>query len=142
MLPMNSIVNLAGTDYELRFDIMALTSAHNIIKQLGFPRVNVWSLADTPYDLGEEVVLVTHGINGAKRAAKDKNMVMIDDVNELFQAHFDFVADKIQLVEDEKEAMVAFQKEHNDLMESIAKAVRAGIGFRRADIKGGAKRDK
>jgi hypothetical protein len=139
---MNSIINLAGTDYELRFDIMALTSAQSIIKQLGFVRANVWSLADTPYDLGEEVVLVAHGINGAKRAAKTKDMISIDEVNELFQAHFEYVADKIQLIEDEKEAMEAFQKEHNELMEGIAKAVRAGIGFRRAEIKGGAKRDK
>jgi hypothetical protein len=139
---MNSIINLAGTDYELRFDIMALTSAQNIIKQLGFPRVNVWSLADTPYDLGEEVVLVAHGINGARRAAKMRDMVSIDDVNEMFQAHFDFVAEKIQLIEDEKEAMDAFQKEHNTLMESIGRAVRAGIGFRRAGVKGGANRDQ
>lgn len=140
MQPTNSIISLAGKEYELRFDIMALTSAQSILKQIGFRRENVWSLADTPYDLGEEIVLVAHGINGAKRAGKDKNMVTTDDVQEMFQDHFDFIAERIQLIEDEKEAMDAFQKEHTDLMEQISKAVRVGIGFRRAATKGGAKR--
>lgn len=142
MQPMNAMITLAGKEYELRFDIMALTSAQGIMKQMGFHRENVWSLADSPYDLGEEVILVTHGINGAKRAAKDKNMVTLDDVQEYFQDHFEYVASKIELIEDEKEAMEAFQKEHAGLMEQLGNAVRAGIGFRRAATKGGAKRGK
>lgn len=139
---MNSIINLAGKDYELRFDIIALTSAHNVIKALGYKRDNVWSLGDTPFDLGEEVVLVAHGINGAKRLAKDKGMVSVDEVQEMFQEHFDYLAEKVSAIEDEKEAMETFQNEHNKLMTSIGEAVRAGIGFRRGATKGGSKRSK
>lgn len=142
MQPMNSIVKLAGKDYELRFDIVALTSAHTLIKGLGYKRENVWSLGDTPFDLGEEVVLVAHGINGAKRLAKDKGTVTIEEVQEMFQEHFDYIAEKVSAIEDEKEAMEAFQEEHNKLMVSIGEAVRAGIGFRRGAIKGGSKRTK
>jgi hypothetical protein len=127
---MNSIITLSGKDYELRFDIVALTSAHNLIKGLGYKRENVWSLGDTPFDLGEEVVLVAHGINGAKRLAKDKNLLNMEEVQELFQEHFDYLAEKM------------FQEEHEKLMTSIGEAVRAGIGFRRSSIKGGAKRDQ
>lgn len=139
---MNSIITLSGKDYELRFDIIALTSAHNLIKSMGYKRENVWSLGDVPFDLGEEVVLVAHGINGAKRLAKDKNTMTIEEVQELFQEHFDYMAEKVSAIEDEKEAMDAFQNEHNKLMTSIGEAVRAGIGFRRSSTKGGAKRGK
>jgi hypothetical protein len=139
---MNSIITLSGKDYELRFDIVALTSAHNLIKGLGYKRENVWSLGDTPFDLGEEVVLVAHGINGAKRLAKDKNLLNMEEVQELFQEHFDYLAEKVSAVEDEAEAMKMFQEEHEKLMTSIGEAVRAGIGFRRSSIKGGAKRDQ
>lgn len=142
MQPMNSIIKLSGKDYELRFDILALTSSHTIIKGLGYKRDNVWSLGDTPFDLGEEVVLVTNGINGAKRLAKDKNLMTVEEVQQLFQDHFDYLAEKVSAIEDEKEAMEVFQDEHNKLMVSIGEAVRAGIGFRRGAIKGGAKRAK
>jgi hypothetical protein len=139
---MNSIINLAGKDYELRFDIIALTSAHNVIKALGYKRENVWSLGDVPFDLGEEVVLAAHGINGARRLAKDKNMVTIEEVQELFQEHFDYLAEKVAAIEDEKEAMETFQAEHNKLMTTLGEAIRAGIGFRRGATKGGSRRNK
>jgi hypothetical protein len=137
---MNSILKLSGKDYELRFDIVALTSAHNLVKSLGYKRENVWSLGDTPFDLGEEVILVAHGINGAKRLSKDKNTVTIEEVQEMFQEHFDYIAEKVQAIEDEKEALETFQEEHNKVMTSIGEAVRAGLGFRRGAIKGGSKR--
>ena len=137
---MNSIVKIAGKDYELRFDVLSLTSAQTLLKGLGYKRENVWSLADTPYDLGEEIVLVQQGINGAKRLAKDKGVLSIEEVQDMFQEHFDYIAEKVQSIEDEKEAMQAFQDEHNATMKSIGDAVRSGIGFRRAAIKGGSKR--
>jgi len=140
MQPMNAILTLSGKDYELRFDIMALTSAQTLIKNLGYKRENVWSLADTPYDLAEEVILATHGINGAKRLAREKNTVTIEDVQNLFQEHFDFIAEKVSAIEDEVEAMGKFQEEHTKIMTVLSEAVRAGIGFRRAATKGGANR--
>jgi hypothetical protein len=140
MQPMNAIINLSGIDYEMRFDIMALTSAQTLIKTLGHKRENVWSLGDTPYDLAEEVILVAHGINGAKRLAKDKKLLTIEEVQELFQQHFEYIAEKVEAIEDEAEAMQTFQDEHAKLMAVIGEAVRAGIGFRRAGIKGGANR--
>ena len=139
---MNAIINLAGKDYELRFDIMALTSAQTLIKSLGHKRENVWSLGDTPYDLAEEVILVAQGINGAKRLAKDKQLLTIEEVQELFQGHFDYIAEKVSAIEDEAEAMETFQNEHTKLMTGIGEAVRAGIGFRRGAVKGGSKRGK
>lgn len=139
---MNAIVTLSGKDYELRFDIIALTSAQTIIKGLGYKRDNVWALGDVPYDLGEEVILVAHGINGAKRLAKDKDLLTLEQVQDLMQDHFDYLAEKVSAIEDEKEAMETFQTEHNKLMTSIGEAVRAGIGFRRGAIKGGSRRDK
>ena len=140
MQPMNATVKLAGKDYELRFDVLSLTSAQSLMKGLGYKRENVWSLADTPYDLGEEIILVQQGINGAKRLAKDKSGMTVEEVQELFQEHFDYIAEKIQGIEDEKEAMQAFQDEHNNIMKSIGDAVRSGIGFRRAAVKGGSRR--
>jgi hypothetical protein len=142
MQPMNAIINLAGKDYELRFDIMALTSAQTLIKSMGYKRENVWSLGDTPYDLAEEVILVAQGINGAKRLAKDKGFLSIEEVQEMFQQHFEYIAEMVSAIEDEAEAMKTFQDEHTKIMTVIGEAVRAGIGFRRAATKGGANRGK
>lgn len=142
MNPMNGIMNLCGKDYELRFDIVALTSAQSLLKTMGFKRENVWSLGDVPYDLLEEVILVTQGINGARRLAKDKSVVTLEDVQNLFQEHFDYLAEKVQAIEDESEAMRVFQDEQTKLMTVIGEAVRSGIGFRRSTTKGGATREQ
>lgn len=130
-------VILNGKNYELRFDIQALTSAHAALKALNFTRGTVWNLADAPYDLGEELILLQAGLNGAKRLAKDSDFMSIDDVQELLDAHFDKMADDISKVEDEQEAMKEFQKCQQDLMVAISDAVKGAIGFR---YKG--KRDK
>jgi hypothetical protein len=130
-------VVLNGKTYELRFDIQALTSAHVAIKAMGFSRATVWNLADAPYDLGEELVLLQAGLNGAKRLNKDSDMYTVDEIQEMMNAHFDSMAEVIEKIEDEQEAMKEFQKMQQDLMLALANAVKGAIGFR---YKG--KRDK
>jgi hypothetical protein len=132
-----STVNLAGTEYELRFDIVGLTSAQTLMKAMGFPRNNAWSLADTPYDLGEEIVLVLNGINGARRLAKNPALMTMEEAQQLVEAHFDYIAGKTELAESDAEAMEMFNTEQQKLMESLGTAVRASMGFRRGP-KGGA----
>lgn len=132
-----STVELAGTPYELRFDIVALTAAHTVIKSLGYHRENVWSLADVPYDLGEEIALFIQGVNGAKRLSKDTKLMDSEQAQEIFEAHFEWLADKTSVVEDEKEAMKLFQDEHTKVMEQISQAVRESMGFQRKRAKGG-----
>lgn len=130
-------VILSGKVHELRFDINALTSAHAACKALGFTRGTVWTLADAPYDLGEIVILMHAGLNGAKRLGKDSKLYSIDDVQDLLDAHFTHMSDELSAIDDEKEAMDEFQKRQQDMMVSISDAVKAAIGFR---YKG--KRDK
>jgi hypothetical protein len=137
MAPKNSVIILAEKPYELRFDVLALTAAQNVLKAMGYKRENVWSLADTPYDLGEEIALFLHGVNGAKRIDKEKNMMTADDAQEIFQDHFDWLAEKVAEIEDEGEAMKVFQDEHTKIMETLAEAVKGSIGFQRRRAKGG-----
>lgn len=130
-------ITMAGKPYELRFDIIALTAAHNVMKALGFKRDNVWSLADVPYDLGEEITLFLHGVNGAKRLAKDRNLLSSEDAQEIFEAHFEWIAEKVSEIEDEGEAMKVFQEEHQKIMGDLAEAVKESMGFQRRRAKGG-----
>lgn len=121
---------LNGKAMELRFDIQALTGAHAALKALGFTRGTVWQLADAPYDLGEELVLLQAGLNGAKRQAKDSNMYTVDDIQDLMNDHFDNMAEELDKMENEQEAMKEFQKRQQDLMVAISDAVKGAIGFR------------
>jgi hypothetical protein len=136
MAPINATIMMAGKPYELRYDILALTTAHNVMKALGFKRDNVWSLADIPYDLGEEITLFLHGVNGARRLEKTKLMDS-DEAQEVFQAHFEYLAEKTSEIEDESEAMKFFQEEQTKIMEVLADAVKQSIGFQRKRAKGG-----
>lgn len=137
MAPINATIMMAGKPYELRFDIFALTAAHNVMKSLGFKRDNVWSLADVPYDLGEEITLFLHGVNGARRLAKATKMMDSEEAQEIFQAHFEMLAEKTSEIEDEQEAMTYFQREQTQIMETLAEAVKQSIGFQRKRAKGG-----
>lgn len=137
MAPINNVVTLAGKPYELRFDINALTSAQAVLRALGFKRDNVWTLADLPYDLAEEVTLFVHGVNGARRLAKNTNLMGAEEAQEIFEQHFDWMSDKVADVEDEAAAMQMFQDEHSKLMEGFAEAIKQSIGFRRKRAKGG-----
>jgi hypothetical protein len=137
MAPTNATIMMAGKPYELRFDILALTAAHNVMKALGFKRDNVWSLADIPYDLGEEITLFLHGVNGARRLEKNSKLMDSDDAQEVFQAHFEYLAEKTSEIEDEAEAMKFFQEEQTKIMEVLADAVKQSIGFQRKRAKGG-----
>lgn len=129
-------INLAGTEYELRFDIVGLSSAQTMLKAMGFPRNSVWTIADTPYDLSEEVVILMNGINGARRLKKETPITM-EEAQHLVEAHFEFVADKVSEVPDDNDAMALFNAEQAGFMEKLAVAVRASLGFRRGP-KGGA----
>ncbi len=122
-------VMLSGKVYEIRYDIMALTAAQTTLKALGFNRGTAWQLADTPYDLGEEVILLQAGLNGAKRLQKDTKLYDLDEIQELVQQHFDTMAEELSELE-EAEAMKLFQEKQTELMKSIADAVKGAIGFR------------
>jgi hypothetical protein len=135
-------VTLAGKDYELRFDITALTAAHAALRSLGMSKGTVWQLADLPYDLPEEVVLLQTGLNGAKRVHKDKDMYTIDDVQEILQEHLDSQADRIGIIEHEDEAIKMFMEEQQKLMDQINEAVKGAIGFRSFKGKPEAERPK
>lgn len=137
MAPINNVITLAGKPYELRFDITALTSAQAVLKAIGYKRENVWSLADLPYDLGEEITLFVHGVNGARRIAKNTHMMTADEAQDVFQEHFDWLAEQVAEIEDEEEAMKKFQEEHSKVMDSLAEAVKKSIGFQRKRAKGG-----
>jgi hypothetical protein len=137
MAPINATLMMAGKPYELRFDILALTAAHNVMKALGFKRDNVWSLADIPYDLGEEITLFLHGVNGARRLEKNSKLMDSEEAQEVFQAHFEYLAEKTSEIEDEAEAMKFFQEEQTKIMEVLADAVKQSIGFQRKRAKGG-----
>ena len=129
-------ITLSGKTYEMRFDIMALTGAQSMLKSLGYPRPTVWTLADAPYDLGEEVILLQAGLNGAKRLQKDRKLYEVSDVQELLQDHFEFIATRLDEEPDEEEAMKKLQEEQSEVMKAIAEAVKGAIGFR---YKGGRK---
>jgi hypothetical protein len=137
MAPTNGTIILAGKPYELRFDILALTSAHNVMKMMGFKRDNVWSLADVPYDLGEEITLFLHGVNGARRLNKVTKFMDAEEAQTIFQEHFDELAEKVAEIEDETEAMKVFQDDHKHIMDVLAEAVKLSIGFQRKRAKGG-----
>lgn len=139
MQPKNGVVMIAGKPVELRFDVMALTTAQTLMKGMGFNRPNTWSLADLPYDLGEEVILLINGINGARRAEKNNNMISLDQVQEMVQDHLDYLGENISKIEDEQEAMEAFQEAQRLFMEEIGSAVKASLGFRRGGAGSGAK---
>lgn len=135
-------IELAGKTYEMRFDITALTAAHTALKALGMGRATVWQLADLPYDLPEEIILMQAGINGAKRVNKDKDYATLDDIQEVFQEHLDYMAEHIGQIEDEVEAMKAFQEEQQKIMAQINEAVKGAIGFRSFKGKPEAERPK
>lgn len=135
--PLNGVITLAGKTYELRFDINSLTSAQAVLKALGYKRENVWSLADVPYDLGEEIALFVHGVNGYRRLVKNTHMLTAEEAQDIFQEHFDWMAEKVSEVEDEKDAMQLFQDEHTKVMDTLAEAIKLSIGFRRKRAKGG-----
>jgi hypothetical protein len=137
MAPINNVITMAGKPYELRFDITALTSAQGVLKALGYKRDNVWSLADVPYDLGEEMALFIHGVNGARRLEKSSKMINAEDAQDIFQDHFEWIAEKVSEIEDEEAAMVFFQDEHKKIMDVLSEAVRQSIGFQRKRAKGG-----
>lgn len=133
----NGVLILAEKPYELRFDINALTSAQNVLKALGYRRDNVWSLADVPYDLGEEMALFIHGVNGARRLDKATKMMDAEQAQDIFQAHFEWIAEKVSEIEEEEAAMTFFQDEHKKIMDVLSEAVRQSIGFQRKRAKGG-----
>jgi len=137
MAPTNGVITLAGKPYELRFDIPALTSAQAVLKAMGFRRDNVWSLADVPYDLGEEIIMFVQGVNGARRLEKNPKVMTAEEAQDIFGDHFNWMSEKTAEIEDEQEAMKVFQEEHTKVMEALADAVKRSMGFQRRGAKGG-----
>lgn len=122
---------LNGAAYNLRFDLIALTGAFQAMKGLGLTtRNSTWQLGDTPYDIGEEIILIQHGINGARRLSKQK-LLDFDEISQMVQSHFDWMAEKTEAFPEEADAEKFFQDEQKLVMSAISDAVKVGLGFRR-----------
>jgi hypothetical protein len=113
----------------IRFNIQALMAAHATLKAMGNGRSTSWQLADTPYDLPEEIILLHVGLNEAKKEAKDTDLYKLDDVYEMVQNHLDMMAEELSKIDDESKAMEEFQKRQQDMMKSLSNAIKRGIGF-------------
>jgi len=125
---------LAGKEHALRFDLDAQIGVTTTLKimGLGMQNVNWWRFLDAPYDVGEIVVLLQHGINGAKRYNEEKKFLKTEDAKELYEKHLAHIYEQAFDIEDEDEAMQFVQEENKKLFEAIQDATRAGSGFRKS----------
>jgi hypothetical protein len=74
--------------------------------------------------------LLQAGINGAKRLHGEKDMLKLDDAQNLLQDHFDYIGGIVEVIENESEAMEKYQEMQKDLMTAINTAVKGAVGFR------------
>jgi hypothetical protein len=127
-------VVLSGKEYALRFDLDAQVGTVTTCKIInpGFQNLQWWRFLDAPYDIGEMVALLLHGINGARRFAGEKKLMKIDEVKELLEEHFDTVYGEASEIEDDEEAMKYVQNENQKLFSALQDAARAGVGFRKS----------
>ena len=125
---------LAGKEHALRFDLDAQIGVTTTLKilGLGMQNVNWWRFLDAPYDVGEIVVLLQHGINGAKRYNEEKKFLKTEDAKELYEKHLAYIYEHAFDIEDEEEAMQFVQDENKKLFEALQDATRGGSGFRKS----------
>ncbi len=125
---------LAGEEYALRFDLDAQVGVTTTLKILGLGMQNItwWRFLDAPYDVGEIIVLLQHGINGARRFLGEKKFLKTEDAKALYEKHISFVYDQANQMEDDDEAMKFVQDENRKLFEAIQDAARGGSGFRKS----------
>jgi hypothetical protein len=125
---------LAGKEHALMFDLDAQIGTTTTMKILGLGMQNItwWRFLDAPYDVGEIVVLLQHGINGAKRFSGEKKFLTTDEAKKLYQSHIDYIYEQASDIEDDEEAMKFVQDENVRLFEAIQDAARGGSSFRKS----------
>jgi hypothetical protein len=127
-------VMLAGEEYQLRFDLDAQIGTTTTIKILGLGMQNItwWRFLDAPYDVAEIMVLLQHGINGAKRFNGEKKFLTTEDAKKLYEKHINWVYEKANEIEDDEDAMKYVQDANVALFNSIQDATRGGSSFRKS----------
>jgi hypothetical protein len=125
---------LAGNEQSIMFDLDAQIGVTTTLKILGMGMQNItwWRFLDAPYDVGEIVVLLQHGINGAKRFNGEKKLLTTDDAKKLYQKHIEHIYGKATEIEDDEEAMKFVQDENVKLFGAIQDAARGGSSFRKS----------
>jgi hypothetical protein len=125
---------LAGEEHQLRFDLDAQIGVTTTMKILGLGMQNItwWRFLDAPYDVGEIMILIQHGINGAKRFNGEKKFLTTEDAKKLLAKHLDWVYDKAGDFEDEEEGKTYVQNQLEVLFNSIQDACRGGSSFRKS----------
>jgi len=124
---------IAGKEYNLRFDVQAQIQAAQSLKLIGMGMAskNWWALLNPPYDVSELVAMIQAGINGAKRFNGEKDFIDLEKAQAMLQDHFDYQYEQAGEIDDEREAMTAFDKAQFAFMEEISAIARAGAGFRK-----------
>jgi len=127
-------VLLAGEEHALRFDLDAQIGVTTTIKIMGLGMQNVtwWRFLDAPYDVGEIMVLLQHGINGGKRFNGEKKFLNTDDAKKLYEKHINYIYEKANEIEDDEDAMKFVQEENVKLFNAIQDATRGGSSFRKS----------
>jgi len=127
---------LAGEEHALRFDLDAqigvVTTMKIMSPGIGTQDIKWWRFLDAPYDISEMVVMLIHGINGARRFNGEKKFLKLDDAKELLEKHYDFVYGKASEIDDDEAAMKLVQDETKKLFEALQDAARGGSGFRKS----------
>jgi hypothetical protein len=125
---------LAGKEYALRFDLDAQIGTTTTLKILGLGMQNItwWRFLDAPYDVAEIMVLIQHGINGAKRYNDEKKFLTTEEAKKLYEKHINYIYEKASEIEDDEEAMKYVQDENVKLFNSIQDATRGGSSFRKS----------
>lgn len=124
---------LAGEEYAIRFDLDAQIGVVTTSKIMnpGIQDIKWWRFLDAPYDVPDMVIMIMHGINGARRFNGEKKFLKIDDAKELLEKHFDYLYERASEIEDDEAAMKFVQDETKKLFESLQDAARGGSGFRK-----------
>lgn len=125
---------LAGEEHTMRFDLDAQIGVTTTLKILGLGMQNItwWRFLDAPYDVGEIIVLLQHGINGAKRFTGEKKFLKTDDAKALYEKHINYIYEKANEIDDDEEAMRFVQEENRKIFEAIQDAARGGSSFRKS----------
>jgi hypothetical protein len=127
-------VLLAGNEHALRYDLDAQIGVTTTMKILGLGMQNVtwWRFLDAPYDVGEIMVLLQHGINGGKRFNGEKKFLTTDAAKKLYEKHINYIYEKANEIEDDEDAMKFVQEENVKLFNAIQDATRGGSSFRKS----------
>ena len=130
-------VVLAGEEYALRFDLDAQIGVVTTSKIMnpGVQAIKWRRFLDAPYDVTDMVIMIMHGVNGARRFKGEQKFLKIDDAKELLEKHFDSLYERASEIEDDEAAMKFVHDETKKLFESLQDAARGGSCFRKRRLK-------